>query len=289
MFNNTTGTQINNENLHEIQEIVDTADVIHFKGDDLPGNSFLGLQIPLQTPQFITVSGSGFRRGNSNVALQKHPVEAYVSRFKYRTVLTPDINYPEYKGIYIPQPIDSLNLKRDYYPNTCKYCKQDKPIVIAHSPSIRAKKGTDTHIVPAIEMLKKSGYNNFVFDLITNVTNEECIKRKSNAAIFIDQINEIGAYGNNALEAMQYGIPTISHISKTVVRQSGGLWDNNPVIPASNKQELFYALRDLLDDPKKLMKISKITKAYTDKYHSYESVGRLYETLIFEMTHEAEA
>ena len=285
IFNNTTGTQITSDNLSDIQKVVDSADVIHFKGDNIPQSVFCKVKIPKNTPQFITVSGSGFRRGNSNVALALHPIEDYVKRFEYRTVLTPDINYPEYKGVYIPQPIDSTFVKRAYFPDTCKLCSQKKPITIAHSPSIRAKKGTDTDIIPAINMLTKAGYK-YHFDLIQNVPNNICVERKSNASVFIDQINEIGAYGNNALEAMQFGIPTISYISETARKQSGGLWDNNPVMSASNKMELYYVLRDLIENPETLEDISKRTKQYTDKHHSYEAVGRLYESFIYEMLYE---
>ncbi len=282
LFKSPSGEMITTENHERLQQEVMDADIIHFKGDDLPGDTFNGIAIPFDTPTLITVSGSGFRRGRSNVALATTPIEDYVGRFDHRTAITPDLNYPEFRGKYIPQPIDSRAITFQYDPYKCKYCHQDLALTIAHSPSTREKKGTDNIIIPVIKRLKREGYE-FVFDLIVNTTNEECIKRKRNAAIFIDQINEIGAYGNNGLEAMQYGIPTISYISEQAVKQSEGIWDNLPVMSCKDKTELYQTLKGLLDRPKQLTAIARRTKVYCDKVHSYEAVGREYERIYFGM------
>ncbi len=286
-FKHPSGEMITTENHERVQQEVMEADILHFKGDDLPGNTFCGIYIPFDTPALITVSGSGFRRGNSNAARAWTPIQDYVKRFDHRTTITPDLNYPEFRGRYIPQPIDSRVIPFVYDPFKCKYCHQDLALTIAHSPSARGKKGTDSIIIPVIKKLIGEGYgDSFVFDLIVNVTNKECIKRKRNAAIFIDQINKSGAYGNNGLEAMQYGIPTIASISDQAIKQSEGIWDNTPVMVCRNRAELYETLKGLLDRPKQLTAIARRTKMYCDRVHSYESVGREYERIFYEMLND---
>ena len=169
-------------NKHHIQRLINSADIIHFKGDELPTFSWNGLNIPKDKKIIITVGGSGFRRGNSKVALEWHPIDQYLLNTKLRTCITPDLNYPQFKGIYTQH---CLNTKK------APYTYNNDTFIIQHSPSTRAKKGTDDIILPVLYDLQKEGYD-FKIELLENLTNDEVLRRKQTANIFIDQISETG-------------------------------------------------------------------------------------------------
>jgi hypothetical protein len=142
---------LNDSNLTTIQSIIDKCDVVHFKGDELPTRKWFGLTIPVDKKIIITVGGSGFRRGRSNVSLQWHPIWQYLPITSLRTTITPDLNYPDFESIYTPHTLDVKSIK---------YSWEYRPIpIIQHSPSSRAKKGTDDIIIPALKELKNELYH----------------------------------------------------------------------------------------------------------------------------------
>ncbi len=252
-----------------IQNEINSADIIHFKGDDLPSKDYwLNFKLP-NIPIIITVGGSGFRRNsnNSKVSLKWFDFNDYIKNSDFRTTLTPDLNYPDFNAYYIQQCINSRIQKNSWVHN--------KIPIISHSPSHREKKGTDKYIIPAIEILKKKGYK-FKFDLIENVSNIDCINRKKKSNIFIDQVSETGFYGISALEAMQFGIPVIAHISDKAKIQSDGKIDKFlcPIINVNlSVFSVYEELKFLLNSDLKKLSIS--TKNFCDNFHSYETVGNI--------------
>lgn len=277
-YNYKTGTVITKDNYKEIEKIVADADIIHFKGDDLPEDYFKGIKIP-NKPKVITIGGSGFRRhGPANIARARFPIEEYIKRTHVRTVNTPDLNYPELDGIYTPLPIDSLSIVPKYNPGACPLCGHKTPLIISHSPSSRAKKGTDSVILPAMDKLRRRDVK-FEFDLIYNVPFSECVGRKKDSTIFIDNISEMGFFCNSGLEAMQYGVPVICSISQQAINQSQGLCNNLPVIVCHNKDDIYLAIKQLFANIPRLKELSQKSKAYADKYHSYEAVGKMWKEI----------
>lgn len=251
-----------------IQKEISSADIIHFKGDDLPDKYWYNFVLP-DVPFIITCGGSGFRRNQnkSKVSLEWFPIEKYLECSNFRTVLTPDLNYPEFHSNYIQQCIDSEN--KPYL------WKSRKIPIIAHSPSNREKKGTNAFILPALEILKNEGHK-FDLDIIENVSNSDCIERKKNATIFIDQISDTGFYGISALEAMQFGIPVVSYISEIAKIQSEHKISkfSCPVIQVQKSVfSLYEELKILLNS--NLKNLSIATKTFCDKFHSYNTVGNL--------------
>lgn len=242
-----------------IQQIVNKADLIHFKGDELPEKRWNGINIP-NVPILITVGGSGFRRHAEmkEINLAWHPVSEYVKRTLWRSALTPDLNYDDFKAVYLPQVIDIK-----------EYLWQEKEIpVIMHSPSHRKKKGTDDYIIPALEILKQRGVK-FEFKIIEGVSNKECIELKKSASLFIDQVSGTGFYGISSLEAMQYGIPVVNYISKEAFQQSNGLLEDCPIINVDmNINDIADKIEHALSDLKSL---SIKTYDYCKRVHSYES------------------
>jgi glycosyltransferase involved in cell wall biosynthesis len=260
---------LSEKNREEIQKLIDDCDIIHFKGDDLPKRNWYGLTIPENKKIVLTVGGSGFRRGDDpRLCLEWHPIKDYLEITDFRSTITPDLNYPEFKGVYIPHAIDV-----DSAPYTFKI--KDK-LTIQHSPSMREKKGSDNIILPALYELKNEGFD-FDIDLIENVSNYECIERKKKGNIFIDQICETGFYGMSAIESMQFGIPTIAYISdKSKIQSNGIISESSKILNVKDKEELKDSLRYLLNNPQILETLSIETKDYASKIHSYYHVGNLW-------------
>lgn len=265
--------------LGKVQHLINEADIIHWKGDHLPADKFSRyLRVP-QKKTIISVGGSGFRRRgkarHKYAQLAWFSIDEYVRRADICTAFTADLNYPELKGTYTQQAIDSCS-----QPNLWE--NKARP-VIAHSPSHRGKKGTDLFL-EACRILQDSRYK-FDVDIIENVTKAECIERKKNATIFFDQVG-VGFYGNAALEAMQFGIPTIAGIPDFAYDQSSGKLTREtcPVISVeptvdSIADAIFHLLELSASRYLQLRRISKRTKEFCDGFHSYEAVGNMWDEI----------
>jgi glycosyltransferase involved in cell wall biosynthesis len=249
-------------NVRFVQEVVNRADVIHFKGDDVPVNNWNGIDTRYK-PRILTVAGSYARRHGDlteGVSLNICDLEQYVNKSDIRTAFTADLNYPDYKGIFTPQCINDSEYLFNY---TGKH-------IIQHSPSCRNKKGTDKYIFPAIQILRERGYD-FEFELLENLTNEECCERKKRGTLFIDQVCSVGWYGISALESMRYGIPTLAHLSTDAIRQSG-----LKEIGVINTDLNIRALADTIESYLKLKKADVIKKSketfdYFTATHGYKA------------------
>ena len=263
---------LNQWNSNEVQLIVNNADIIHFKGDELPNNNWFGINIPKDKKIVITVGGSGFRRGKkSQNSQQWYPMYMYLPITDLRTCITPDLNYPEFYATYTPHTINS-RIVNNYY-------SRDE-IVIQHSPSNRGKKGTNDIILPTLHKLKSNGYP-IKIDLLEGLSNKEVLKAKKNGTIFIDQINEAGFYGMSTIESIQYGIPTFTYINSEIFKKSDGILssDNFPIKTFNNKIQLYNSVKYYLDNLSELDELSNKTKKYCDETHSYEVIGELWGNL----------
>lgn len=254
-----------------VQSIIDGADIVHFKGDDPPTRDFHGFKIPDKAKLIVTVSGSGFRREAPISRNAKHlwSMSDYMIA-NVRTAMTPDLNYPDFKGIYTPQAINSSNKQ-------IKHNWSERPL-ISHSPSNRYKKGTDSHVIPALQILRDKYKLKFRTEIIEGLPLKNCIARKSIATVFIDQIIS-GYFGNAGLEAMQFGIPTLACFPNEVYKQSSGIATRSkcPVInPEPTPEAIAKALYDLLSDKGIYDSVALKTKRYCDDVHSYEAVGGMW-------------
>jgi glycosyltransferase involved in cell wall biosynthesis len=147
--------------------------------------------------------------------------------------------------------------------------------IIAHSPSTKDKKGTDKFI-RAMNLLKANGYN-VKSDIIHDVSYDECLRRKSEATIFFDQ-SEVGWYGNSAVEAMAFGIPTLAYISPEAYTGSQGKLDMMPPINCGNTVESIYtALKEILDGD--IVLRSQQMRKWAEDFHSYKTVGEMWDKI----------
>ena len=255
------------ETTKRAKTLLDTADIIHFKGDDTPDSYYLKeLQVePKKT--IVTVHGSMFRRGmDEKIARPFAELSAYDS-CTLRTVGDPTLAYEGFDCIFTQIPYPTHKFDVTWEP-------RETPI-IAHSPSTKEKKGTDKFI-KAINLLKANGYN-VRSDIIHGVSYNECIRRKSEATIFFDQ-SEVGWYGNSAVEAMAFGIPTLAYISPEAYTGSQGKLDKMPPINCGNTVESIYtALKEILDGD--IVLRSQQMRKWAEDFHSYKTVGKMWDKI----------
>lgn len=271
------------DELSELKSKIHSADLRHFKGDDLPTQDWDGIQLPKVSPCVITVGGSAFRRRRSlhglsseerrvecKIAQEKYEIASYRSCADARVALTPDLNYPCLNGVWIPAPID---VSKDEY----SFTTPNSEIVIGHSPSHRLKKGTDNILIPAVETLKKNGFN-IKLEIIEGVSHKEAVARKRQVHLFWDQAR-VGAYGNSALEAMRFGIPTMCWIAPKTIEQAHGRLDDCPIVNFEPTPESCASVLECILNRETLTNLSYETINWTQKTHGYETVGKQYSDL----------
>ena len=257
--------------LDRLQALIDDADIIHFKGDDLPSRNPLGdLKIPEDKPIALTVNGSFFRRGGAkSVSMGEVPLEDYVVSADYRSAGDPSLLYEAYGGHWTPMPIDLSKFPQHDH-------KWTETFKVAHSPSDLGKKGT-SKIKRAILALRKKGCD-VELDVIKDVSYMEAVERKRQASLFFDQ-TEAGFYGNAGLEAMAFGIPTMTylthrvhtHAPDTVCMDSG-----TTVKEITENLSLAYSK---YQDKKAWSALSEKTHRYIEKVHGYEAVAVKWEII----------
>jgi len=258
-----TDYTLNRTNIHEVARAIEKADIIHFKGDEPPVREWHGLRIP-DRKIVVTVGGSAFRR-------KKWPINRYVDRSDLRTALSPDLNYPEFKSYYTPYVIHSEKEVSTWSLKT--------PFKIGYYASSNKRKGVESHVLPALEVLKKE----YPFEVvrIKGMSYEESLNAKKNLTILIEQISVAGCYGNSGVEAMQFGVPVIAYLSERSLEQAKGTqFVNSPVLnPGPKIGGLVDLLRKILSKKIDLEKVSKDSKEYCDSFHGYRSNAKLWDKL----------
>ena len=206
--------------------------------------------------------------------------QAFVNTFDLIISMTPDLCF-EWLGetpTYIPHSIDSVA-----YPFTWS----DRP-VIGHSPSTRARKGTED-LLAAVESLQQE--REVTLELIEGVTHEEVMTRKRHLGIFFDQAGReqaslgttvvVGWYGNSAIEAAVYGVPTVAHLSEAALAgaERAG-WTEIRDIPIVNTprgadgiRETLAGILDLRANDRRDLAVR--TRKFVESFHDQPVVGQL--------------
>lgn len=269
------------ENFEEAQALVDSADVVWFKDDNPPIENWFGVHVDLNNkPIMNTVSGSLFRRKGKvkKVAYNLYNVKDFLERSLTRTAITPDLNYPDYQGMYLPHCYDSEGTKFTWKK------EENEMVHIFTTPSSPVKKGIP-FLRLAIKKLREEGFT-FNYEEVSGVTRAESIERKSKATLFFDQITT-GAYGVSAIEAMAMGIPVVSFLSKQAMMQSDGLLSAS--CPVINTEEysvngVYKAIKSflLLEDK---LDLARRTKLWCDTMHG-EKVSAIRASYVIRRTLE---
>ncbi len=138
---------------------------------------------------------------------------------------------------------------------------------VAHSPSNRGKKGTEL-------IIKVLADFDVDVDLIEGVSHAECLKRRSEAHIFIDQIHpDIGGFGASSVEAMAQGCAVLCDIHN-VVDEVFEYIKKPPILPVNNEHELRQTLRWLIEDRDALELVRGRSVVWAVSHASPEAVAR---------------
>lgn len=269
--------------------LADEAGVLHLKDEHswfLGGSGFTNLRLIramffgdefASVPKVFTHYGGYARKFKA----ERDYVEA-VRRFDGRVAMTPDLNFPWFEGAYIPHTIDV---------EAHGYGWTDSRI-FAHSPSSPEKKATYL-FEETVEMLPRLHprlWEGWSVELISGVSFEECMRRKRAASLFFDQAGRhrvadlgiddiIGWYGNSAIEAMAFGIPTMAHLSDTALAQAAAAGVDTGAIPVINIERTRAAMIDAFvafagADPEARAALSRRTRAFTEAFHGYAPCAR---------------
>lgn len=146
----------------------------------------------------------------------------------------------------------------------------NETVKIIHSPTNRLFKGTDK-ILKVIDELKEIRKLDFI--LVENISRNELLEIKSKCDIAIDQVGgELGGtgYGNNSIENLSMGLPTITEFSDDYLE----IIPENPFIH-TNIDGLKNAIVNLIDNRQQLKEIAIKGRKWAEKYHSLESVNAI--------------
>lgn len=181
---------------------------------------------------------------------------------------------PKHPNIhYLHLPFDFTNIKVK--------TKENDPLIIGHTcraPNSRHFKGTDQILRVVSELEKMYPVR---MDLVEGLPHEECLRRKQNWDIAVDQIADRGGwgYGMNSLETLALGIPTCTRMNP----QCEQFFAGHPFINVS-PDTLKDRLIELIQNPQLrrqkaqesalwVRKIHSLDKVMDDLYIYYEKTG----------------
>jgi len=238
----------NGHRQRKIQQRINESDVAILKGDFPVWVYEQEWKINFTCPTVTMPTGSFFRK-REHGGKERFPI----SDFKgYRVSSDTGLLYPEFSDIWTPMPIDSMK----------EPILWEQGNILSHSPTDKAKKNT-AFIFRVFDGVMKR--RNVQIDLIEGVSFAEAVERRKKSTIFFDQF-KVGFYGNSALEAMQWGIPTACYL-----RPSKHL-EGCPIINLPLSVDKWTdAVCQILDSD--MTELSRDTKEWCDKFHSFEAVA----------------
>lgn len=260
------------------RDLWEEADILHIKDETgfMDGSNRLPREMldDFRGPVVFTQYGGYARKNGENPAYQE-----FVRRFDSVISMTPDLCF-DWLGAspnYVPHSIDT---------RLHEYSWLDGPL-IGHSPSTRGRKGTEEFLQAIDDIKNEYGVD---VDLIEGVSHEESVARKRHLGLFFDQAGRemanilgtdavIGWYGNSALEAAVYGVPTVAHLSKSALdgaRRAGfSDIDNIPIVNTQlgyeGIRETFMRLLEMTGAERE--SLARSTRLFIEEFHSQSTVG----------------
>lgn len=258
-----------------LDQLLREADVIQFKDElgFLDGSNGLASDFLSRfgKPVIYTTYGSFARDRQDDPEYRRH-----VDTFDGVVALTPDLCFEwTRRPTFIGHAVDTSSV-----PFTWR-----ESMTVGHSPSRPKIKGTGPFLEAAERLQRTHGIE---VDLITNVSNRECVDRKSRVGLFFDQAGRnfgtgrvIGWYGNSALEAASRGVPTIAHLSEESLDRAelGGcsMRDAEIINSGITSADLYKTMQSYFDlDPNGRSSKAEATRRWVERVHGFEAVaGRL--------------
>lgn len=200
----------------------------------------------------------------------KAPVDIKLVLNQYHMTL------PEYKDCVIIQNIIDYNNKvytHDYNINNDRIRIGYSPSIL-HSENKYYDKGFfETNKI--LELLRTNFPDIVEYDIIYNVSLEECISRKSICNIIIDEC-KTGSFHRSGLEGLALGKTSIAYLSPELEQSSKKFFNSD--IPFINTQlkNLYNTLSKLIHNPYKIKEIGTKNKDWFLKYYNINNILNRY-------------
>lgn len=257
------------------QRWVDEADYLVFVGDDpidltwkWPQSDAV-INIPAKTPKALVTIGSYFRRCNDAAISSPLCDQARIMRHTdARFVITPDLNYDWFKASYVPLPYAARET-----PYAWRHPLSTETFRVSHSPTVRAKKGTET-VVAAVNRLRRDGVN-IELDIIENTPYRECVERKRHSHLFVEDLRT-GFWGYSAIEAAAFGVPVVTNVNKELL---GEYPMKFPFMHCDEDADRLAAIiYDFINHATstralQIDELSRRTKKFAEAIHDYSVIG----------------
>jgi glycosyltransferase involved in cell wall biosynthesis len=180
---------------------------------------------------------------------------------------------PVYRRVYVtPLPL---------YPDTDSPPRREprraRPVVL-HAASDPRIKGTDAIVAAAEAVARRTPID---VRVLTGVPRARVLDELADADVVVDQLNSVTS-GVFALEAMRRGLPVLGEIDRAALAPYQADLPLVAVTPASLEAEL----EGLVRAPDRRARIGAAGKAYVERTHSLEGVGR---TMLAIYRHSREA
>lgn len=238
---------INHDVVADMADWAKECDIIHFKGDEGIYTHVYGVDLDLSKPVVMTVCGIGWERNHKEIWDKSHN---FVNQL---LATTPDHLQHGIEGRLMPLPIDTLK----YSPIS----KSSDCIVIGHSPTCK-RKGTE--MVTRVVQRVQQEYDNIFFNLQQQIPFNFTIELKRINHIFVDQINDLGIYSNNAVESMALGSVTIA----------SDKYGATGMVHCYNEEQLYYTLLRFIEDRNAMTVAQNLALQFIAKTHSYPIVAK---------------
>lgn len=241
----------------EVLELVREADVVHVLDHEYALNN---VQPALRRQRIVVHHlGTNFRRDPARVYAYARHFDAVQVTDSLDLMLYPDIAF-----LPVPADLDAIAaIPRQRVP------RMDGRVRIAHAPTNRAIKSTDL-IIATIEALAQ--VYPIDVDLIERVSNRECLERKAQADIYVDQLT-IG-FGLNFIECAAMGIPVVSGLVDAAARAHAlAMWGRFPWADCT-AETLAATIESLVIDPARRASLGAIGKAHVYGWHAEDAVVR---------------
>jgi glycosyltransferase involved in cell wall biosynthesis len=142
---------------------------------------------------------------------------------------------------------------------------------VAHAPSKRAVKGTDT-VIAAVEALRGRGVA-IELDLIEGVPHREARRRYAEADVIVDQLR-IGWYGMLAIEAMALAKPVVVHLDEQAAAETEEVFGLELPLIRADERNLTDVLARLVEERESLPARGRRSREYVERVHAHTEVAR---------------
>lgn len=168
-------------------------------------------------------------------------------------VSTPDLLEYAPRAIYLPNPVNTENLKPLYKANNLK------PVICWYCSAIT--------VFEAIRKAEKSLGNKYAFIKLKGYKHYEALQLIAKSDLFID-IRLNGWYGLASIEAMAFGKPVIGNIKEEFRRRY-----NPPVVQYDSYGDLVSTINEVLSDENLRFSCAISSRNYVEKEHNVKIIA----------------